>query len=395
VGKVLITGGLQRKSLAAAWCLADYGHEVHVGESSWLAPGLWSKHCHRRIIYPSILDRPTEHLAFLRSLLERETYDLVLCCNEDEVHLYAEHLDELGRFARFALPSQDTLVFAKDKSQTIVAAERCGVPHPRTWSPRSEAALDAALREVELPIVIKPRTASGARGLSIVRERSGLRERYLDTHARYPWPILQEYIPSDEAGNVTVVVLGRSQELLACFSYVRLREFPVAAGASTFVESVRRPDQEALAVKLLRGIGWTGIAMVEFRRDRRDGVPKVIEINERLNASTRLSYLAGVPIPQILYDLYVHGTATPVLDYRVGVRCRWLIPADLLHFLTNPNRFHLEPSFFEFREPNTYYEFSRRDGWGPPIAWLLWMLVRSVDPAQWRDFIFRERSRRT
>ncbi len=395
MGKVLITGGLERKTLAAARCLAEFGHEVHVGDSSALAPGLWSRYCKKRIVYPSTRYEPQKHIAFLKALLLAEKYDFVLPCSEYEVHLYSEHEDELAKLSRFALPPKDKLIYAMDKAQTNVAARKAGVPNPRTWSPQSESELDAALAEIkDLPIVIKPRVASGARGLSIVKDRALLRETYLQTHGRYAWPVLQEYIPSDEGGNVTVVILGVKQEVLCAFSYVRLREFPVAAGASTLVESVKRKDQEDIAVKLLQGIGWTGIGMVEFRRDNRDGVPKVIEINERLNASTRLSYLSGVPIPQILYELYVDGKAKPVLDYKAGVRCRWLIPADFLHFLANPNRFHLKPSFFNFFDPDTYDEFIDRDDWRPLFFWLLWLMAHSLDPAQWRDFIFREKSAR-
>ena len=42
----------------------------------------------------------------------------------------------------------------------------------------------------------------------------------------------------------------------------------------------------------------------------------------------------------------------PVTSYRLGHRCRWLLPGDILHFIHNPNRRRLEPSFFHFREPH-------------------------------------------
>jgi predicted ATP-grasp superfamily ATP-dependent carboligase len=392
---VLITGGLERKTLAAAACLSEFGHEVHVGDSSRLAPGLWSRYCRRRIVYPSSRATPGAHLAFLADLLRRERYDLVLPCSEYEVHLYSEHRDSLERFTRVALPRPATLRYAMDKAETAAAARAAGVPHPHTWAPRSAEEVDAALREIgDAVVVVKPRTASGSRGLSIVRQRSRLRDVYWSTHARYPWPVIQEYIPSTEGGNVTMLVLGRAQELLGRFSYVRLREFPVGAGASTLVESVKRPDQEEYAEQLLRAIGWTGIAMVEFRRDRRDGLPKVIEINERLNSSARLAWLAGVPFPQILYELYVQGSATPVLDYRTGIRCRWLIPGDILHFVANPERWRLQPSFFAFRDPDTHHEFLDRRDPKPLVFWILWMLSRAWHPGTWTDFVFRRWSRR-
>jgi hypothetical protein len=46
----------------------------------------------------------------------------------------------------------------------------------------------------------------------------------------------------------------------------------------------------------------------------------------------------------------------PVLDYRLKHFCRWLLPGDILHFLKNPGRWHLKPSFFQFRKPNLTYD---------------------------------------
>jgi hypothetical protein len=46
-------------------------------------------------------------------------------------------------------------------------------------------------------------------------------------------------------------------------------------------------------------------------------------------------------------------TLPPVLDYQVNKRCRWLLFGDILHFLNNPRRFHLRPSFFRFFDSNT------------------------------------------
>jgi hypothetical protein len=56
----------------------------------------------------------------------------------------------------------------------------------------------------------------------------------------------------------------------------------------------------------------------------------------------------------------------PVLEYEVGTRCRWFLPGDILHFLTNPNRFHLKPSFFQFR--GMAYDILSRDDPMPTVG---------------------------
>jgi hypothetical protein len=45
----------------------------------------------------------------------------------------------------------------------------------------------------------------------------------------------------------------------------------------------------------------------------------------------------------------------------VGKRVRWLLLGDLLHFFDNPHRFHLDPSFFDFFDRDTFYDVLSKD----------------------------------
>jgi len=51
------------------------------------------------------------------------------------------------------------------------------------------------------------------------------------------------------------------------------------------------------------------------------------------------------------------------LPYRSGIKCRWLVPGDILHFLFNRRRFHLEPGFFSF-DRDTHYDIL---SWEDPL----------------------------
>ena len=77
------------------------------------------------------------------------------------------------------------------------------------------------------------------------------------------------------------------------------------------------------AERILEALKWHGVAMVEFRRDARDGVSKLLEINGRFWGSLQLAIDSGVDFPYLLYRLAVDGDIDPVFTYRVGVRLRW------------------------------------------------------------------------
>jgi predicted ATP-grasp superfamily ATP-dependent carboligase len=101
--------------------------------------------------------------------------------------------------------------------------------------------------------------------------------------------------------------------------------------------------------------------MVEFKVDPRDGIPKLMELNPRFWGSLQLAIVSGVDFPYLMLRMAREESFEPVLHYTVGKRCRWLLLGDILHFLSNPHRFHLCPSFFDFSDPNTSYDIFSRD----------------------------------
>ena len=72
--------------------------------------------------------------------------------------------------------------------------------------------------------------------------------------------------------------------------------------------------------------------MVEFKLDTKDGGPKLMEVNGRSWGSLPLSIVAGVDFPYLLHKIVTEGDVEPVFEYKTGVKCRWLIPGDLLWF---------------------------------------------------------------
>jgi predicted ATP-grasp superfamily ATP-dependent carboligase len=80
---------------------------------------------------------------------------------------------------------------------------------------------------------------------------------------------------------------------------------------------------------MLTALRWHGVAMVEFRV-RADGTPTFIEVNGRFWNSLALAIHAGVNFPAMLAAL-AHDIDIPTQpQYRIGVRCRWLL-GDVRH----------------------------------------------------------------
>ena len=154
-------------------------------------------------------------------------------------------------------------------------------------------------------------------------------------HKIYPLPLIQESIPRKGEAFGVSALFNKDSKLRAVFVHKRLREYPVTGGPSTLRESVKNPKVQELGLKLLKALDWVGVAMVEFKVDPRDGEPKLMEINPRFWGSLQLAILSGVDFPYLIYRMAKEGDVKPILDYKIGVRCRWMFPGDFIHFLSN------------------------------------------------------------
>lgn len=359
--EVIITDGHWRKSLATVRALGKKGIKTAVGESTRLATSMFSKYCHRAFVYPSPVYRSSEFVDFIWDTLRLANCQMLLPMEDETLFLISENHSEFSRWTYLPFVSADKLQFARSKDRVLQLAKTKGIPTPETWFIESMAQLDELTGRLPYPVVIKPKTGSGALGVSYIQQPQDLKKRYLAVHKQYPYPLIQERIPSEGAGYGVSLLFDENSMVKASFVHKRLREYPVTGGASTFRESVRHDEIRDMAVSLLKELGWFGVAMVEFKQDPRDGVLKLMEINPRFWGSLALAIASGVNFPYLLYKMSKGVNFKPVENYEIGVKCRWLLPGDLLHFIYNPDRVRLLPEFFNFTDPNTHYDILSLD----------------------------------
>jgi predicted ATP-grasp superfamily ATP-dependent carboligase len=374
--RVFVTDGHWRKTLAAVRSLGRRGIRVTVGESTGIATSFFSRYCSRRVIYPSPLrDRD----GFLRHL-QREIatgYRAIFPMEEETVLLLSEHRDLFDPLAFLPIAPYEKIQFVRDKEQLLKFAEERGIPCPRTWFCKTPGEVKTS--RVELPAVIKPRISSGAFGIRYVTETQDLVPAYLEVHQKYPLPLVQERIPKEGDSLGVSALFDENSRVKAAFVHRRLREYPITGGPSTLRESVSRPEILELGLSLLKALDWFGVAMVEFKMDPRDDTPKLMEVNPRFWGSLQLAISSGVDFPYLIYRMARGESFDPVLTYEVGRRCRWLLPGDLFHFIRNPNRLHLSPSFFDFFNENTCYDIIAREDPLPVLGRVLTLLTLLYD----------------
>jgi predicted ATP-grasp superfamily ATP-dependent carboligase len=382
---VLVTDGHFRKTLAVVRSLGRKGVRVTVGERTFLNTSFFSKYCAKRLVYPSPRQSPNQFIEFLLREIKRNHYDCLFPMEEETLLLLVRHRSEISQYAHFLIPDLEKIEFVRDKGNLIRFAEAHGIPTPKTFysprfqeeeisgpltlSPRFRVATTGergegegvSLSSIPTPAVIKPRISSGSFGIVYVRKREDFLSSYQSVHERYPFPLIQEWIPDGGGTFGMAALFDEASNIKAAFVHEKLRMYPVQGGPSTLREGVEHPQIMKLGLSLFKSLNWVGVGMVEFKVDPRDGIPKLMELNPRFWGSLQLAIVSGVDFPYLMVKMARQESFEPVLHYTVGKRCRWLLLGDILHFLNNPNRFHLHPSFFDFSDPNTSYDIFSRD----------------------------------
>jgi predicted ATP-grasp superfamily ATP-dependent carboligase len=350
--RVLILDGFWNKTLAAVRSLGRREWFVTVGERTRWAPAMFSRHCRRRFVYPAPDERPMEFLAALERELVAGGYDVLLPMELSTQLLVTMHRDRLERWVRIPFADADLARRVHDKGGLASFAKAHDIPIPVTVTPGGVEEAAGMAAELPYPVLVKPRQSSGGRGIVRVGREADFAAAYAGVHARYPAPIVQECLPRGGGALGVAVLLNFASQPKASFVYRRLREYPIEGGPSTVRESVWDPELQERAERLLSLLGWTGVAMVEFKVDLRDGRAKLLEVNPRFWGSLHHAIVCGVDYPFLLCRLALEGDVARVSRYRVGVKSRSLLHGELMHFLKSSDRFHLQPALTDFSIPD-------------------------------------------
>jgi predicted ATP-grasp superfamily ATP-dependent carboligase len=380
MGRVLVTDGHWRKTLALIRSLGRKGIDVTVGERTFLNTSFFSKYCSRRIVYPSPRRYPDQFIDFILKEIRKNHYECLFPMEEETLLLVARHREEISRHTYLLIPDLDKIEFVRDKGNLLRFAESHGIPAPKTWHEPPTPTLPPWGGGEGEGYVIKPRVSSGSFGIAYVRKREDLIPLYQKVHAQYPFPLVQEWIPDGGGTFGFSALFDDGSNVKAAFIHKKLRMYPIQGGPSTLREGVEHPQIMALGLSLLKSLNWTGVAMAEFKVDPRDGIPKLMEVNPRFWGSLHLAIISGVDFPYLILKVARGDKFDPILTYTVGKRCRWLLLGDILHFLNNPHRFHVDPPFFHFFDPDMCYDIVSQEDPLPTLGAMATFFTFLYDP---------------
>ena len=102
---------------------------------------------------------------------------------DDCFEVISRNRNLISQYTKVPVADYEIWSKARDKSETIKLAKQLGVPHPKTYFISEISEVDKFEKDIELPVVIKPKKSSGSRGITYVQKREDLKEAYLKVHS--------------------------------------------------------------------------------------------------------------------------------------------------------------------------------------------------------------------
>jgi predicted ATP-grasp superfamily ATP-dependent carboligase len=388
MSSVLLTNAQLRKTLASVRSLGKKGATVIAADETRCNPSGFSKYCRHSLVYPNPRRYPEGFYEWLVCTIEQYKCDALFPMDDDTMEIAIDNREELQKLCKLPLPPTDSYAIASDKASTAILAMESGIDCPKTVVPsESLENLHELASQLQYPLVVKPRKSSGSRGIRIVHEKGRLEDTYMDIHEKYPYPIIQEYIGIGDRYDVCLLFDSESK-LKASFVQKELRHFPVDMGPSTVQESIWAPELIQKSLSLMESLKWCGVVELEFMVDSRDGKAKLMEINPRFWNSLHLSVISGVDFPWLLYCTAMQKDFGGVFEYSTGIKCKWTLPGDILHFIASKERFKMSPPLLSGSRQGVFDDIISLHDPLPTLGFLLACSRYMFDAGKWR-FLFR------
>ena len=269
------------------------------------------------------------HEALERMPLERA----VLIAGADDAALWMSELPDALLASKFAVSTASlaTQSLLQDKSQFAQFLSGTRMPYPRTFYLESTDDVAAVPFDELDRVFLKPINSQqfsdvvGVKGVWVT-SRAELLARWQSLHAKGFKLMAQEYVPGTAADHYFIDGFrDRHGALTGLFARRRYRISPPDFGNSSYCQSIALIDVgEALQNLdvLLAALDYRGIFSAEFKRDKRDGAFRILEINSRAWTYVEFAARCGVNVCEMAWhDALDRQVQAASSHYVIGAGC--------------------------------------------------------------------------
>jgi predicted ATP-grasp superfamily ATP-dependent carboligase len=328
---VMLLDGESRTSTGVVRSLGRLGIPLMVGSSRPLGRSCFSRYAKHRFTYPpSENGLEATHAVIIDRVRAWKPDILMPIFDEGWSVVYAHYLDYQRLVRLVPSPRRELFHGVADKGQLAEYAEQHGIPIPRTFRPGSHEEALSLRSQLPYPVLLKPRRSVSGIGIKMVHHADQLSSalgQFQDV------PLIQEKIEGQDLELTIFCVHGKP---MAGSAYISLRNAPLPFGPPVACRTIENSELMRVGMEFLAKLQYHGVAHLDFRRDRRDGIPKLLDFNPRLAGTNEISTRSGVDFALMQYRMALGEEIESSFTYEIGLEFRWL--GELRHLLQTPNR---------------------------------------------------------
>lgn len=235
-----------------------------------------------------------------------EQIDVILPQVTNELFIFSKFKKDFeDQGVKVAVSGYDQINLANNKDKFMNIVKRAGGLAPESYQVSTWGDLIKAAEKVGYPFAVKPPVSNGMRGFRVVYEQTDrkkafydekpdntkvtLRELYEILGDEFPPLLVMEYLPGKE---YSVDILSSKDKVYTIVPRVR----SLIRSGITFNGIVeKRADIIDISCKVTRNLGLEYAHGIQYKEDR-DGRPRVLESNPRIQGTMVLSTIAGANV---------------------------------------------------------------------------------------------------
>lgn len=344
--RVLVTDSGGKQSYAMIRGLKEIGCHVTVICGSKHDTCYVSNKPDDKILNTEYRENNDDKFHWILSLVASGNYDVLMPIGEMSTDFITQHEDDFKKYVKIACAPRKIYLQAFNKQNTFDQAMKSGIPCPYTR--RSDQDIEDFLKQAKFPIIIKPRQGIGSIGFHKFKTEEEFRE-----HLAYPSFNVDDYVVQEfvnfENRIGTNLFVDKKGNICTSYAVDVIRWFPIDAGAGVLIQTVDAHEILRYAGKLLQDLGWQGFANVAFMIDKETGEPRLMEINGRIPASVKVSFMLGFNVSRQFLELIYDESVTQYPENRKFGKYIRHLDTDIAWFLKSPKRFSTKPSWFSWK----------------------------------------------
>jgi len=285
---------------------------------------------------------------------------LLIPASDATLATVSRHKDLLQQYYRVASPEWEITKQFIDKRNTYALADAIGMPAPKTVIAKTLTDVERYGQTLRYPCLVKP--SHSHRYYALFRQKMVKVENSDQLLSTYKQAtdagfevMIQEFIPGDDSLGANYNSYFWDGQPLVEFTAQKIRSAPPELGSPRVAMSKHIPEVIEAGRRILQAMGFYGYSCTEFKKDARDGVYKLIEVNGRHNLSSLLAVRCGINFPYIHYKHLIHGELPSPYDYQTGIY--WIdLTRDVAYGLKhlNKERYTLTQHIQPYLQPHIF-----------------------------------------